>query len=58
MLKREDAIEKLKEAIENLESIYPFDDFTPYSSEGPECELRSDNKALKGLREVLDFLES
>ena len=58
MLKREDAIEKLKEAIENLESIYPIDDSTLIVIGSPDYGLRSVHKALEGLREVLNFLES
>ena len=58
MLKREDAIEKLKEAIENLENIYPFDDCTLIVVESTDYGLKSVHKALEGLREVLNFLES
>jgi hypothetical protein len=58
MLKREDAIEKLKEAIENLENIYPFDDCPLTVVESTEYGLSSVHKALVGIREVLNFLES
>jgi len=59
MLKREEAIETLKIILEDLESIYPwYDDYTPHDSQGPNCGLRGDNKALTGLHKVLDFLES
>jgi hypothetical protein len=48
----------LKEAIENLESIYPFDDCTLIVVESTDYGLKSVHKALEGLREVLNFLES